>query len=658
MKEYANYQQLHRVRCTLRHPVMIQDAFGKNDKEVARMFKKKKGKFFTGFLTILMVIGSFVGINAADTSSITLEGSILYANGQSIVLRKDAADGLTYVLNPSGEKLLDQAVGNLTIYGGSKNADVYGDIHIVIDGASFSSIHGGGYSDGRGSADVYGNVSIQVIGNTDANTLYGGGYAESKYGNAAANVNGSIHVAVSAVPKGNHGNITCGGQAFAYNGYEAHASVQGNVQGSISGRTYSMRGGGAASIPSTAKGTEAAYADVAGDVTLSVENADIREVYGGGYASSYVPGMAVSANVNYASTTVRNSEIMILQGGGEASGSAVSARVNQTDVTLNSCPNIYGYVRAGGTAYGGASAPVKEAGLHIVDSIIPADEQWGVIVSAGIYGGGSANGSGSDARVTSSLVNIERSETAGTIYGGGEASSGGNADVASIHTAYRQNTSTVFQGNSYASALIAGGSYDGDSTFVSKQSELLVEQATVDQLWGCNESGGNVAYAEGISKATIIGAVQVENRLAGFDTIQMDGFLTAADVTGKNQTQSTQLKAADEIAVGTLLITTQNPDVDPFIFTLDNGVLTCTVDQGVVSWKVAQMKYSIKTSAGPNGTITKSFAANKLNTVTVSWKTDSSYIVDTVMIDGVTMDSTLTSYTFEKLLADHTVSVT
>ena len=128
----------------------------------------------------------------ANDTGITVEGSTIYASGTSFRLKKDS-DGKNYIYNLNGEtKLLDTEVSLSTIYGGSKNSTVNSNIEIIIENVNVGTIHGGGYSDGTGNADVNGNVVIRVIGNTNGGTIYGGGYAYAQKGNAQANVTGSI----------------------------------------------------------------------------------------------------------------------------------------------------------------------------------------------------------------------------------------------------------------------------------------------------------------------------------------------------------------------------------------------------------------------------------------------------------------------------------
>ena len=124
-----------------------------------------------------------------------------------------------------------------------------------MEGASYSRIYGGGWSDGSKAADVQGNVSITVKGNTNANTIYGGGYAIAKNGNASANVSGTVTVNVPAVPKSNHEFFYGGGSAQVTGKYDAAANV-GQVRLHAIGRIREVNGGGSATVDKTAAETQ------------------------------------------------------------------------------------------------------------------------------------------------------------------------------------------------------------------------------------------------------------------------------------------------------------------------------------------------------------------------------------------------------------------
>ena len=72
---------------------------------------------------------------------------------------------------------------------------------------------------------------------------------------------------------------------------------------SVCGRTYSVRGGGWASVTSKASGN--ARADVKGAVQIQLSQVDIREVYGAGYANINADAAGGSAQANAESVDIQ-----------------------------------------------------------------------------------------------------------------------------------------------------------------------------------------------------------------------------------------------------------------------------------------------------------------------------------------------------------------
>lgn len=607
----------------------------------------RRGWIIPVLLLCLMLSVIRIPVHAVE-SQISLDGNTIYANGVSFRLKKDSNDGLIYIYDLKGEnKLLETAVKSPTIYGGSKNKSVTGNIEIIIDSVATGTIHGGGYSDGSGVADVKGNVTIQVIGNTDVTTIYGGGYAYALNGDAQANVTGNVSVVVSAIPSKYHDRITCGGHAVAIGNNQAIAQT-GSTSGYITQTTYSIRGGGSATLASEATGY--ANADVNGDITINADRVDIREVYGAGYASENA-----QANANNVSVNIYNSsEAMIVEGGGQASGGI--ANVNQVSVSLRDCINLYGYVYAGGSASSGGSANANTTSLTIQNSIIPAADQWGSIVAAGIYGGGEASGAGSTATVGHVLVNIKDTNTAGTIYSGGKASQSGDATVTSA-TAYYQNlTGNVFNGGTYYSTLIAGGSGD-DATMINvAESQMNVTNCEVAGLWGGGEAGGNPLNTTGTADL-ILNDETIVQSLANFDTITLNAPLHAQMMMGKTMTEPTTLVIDESTAVGTPLVYCDDTDRMQDTFVLKNGILDYVIEQNQSIWKVGLTTYTISTKASAGGTIVETKTVNKNDCVEIQWKPDNEYEVETVWIDGQIYDLDEHYYTFDTVRADHCVEV-
>lgn len=489
-------------------------------------------------------------------ASVLVEGSTVYANGVAICIKKDA-DGKVYVYNADGtEKLLPDPCSPSTVYGGGKSAPVEGDTSITIDGASVStvygggknasvegsttiaikgakvsSVYGGGYSDGSSSADVSGDATVLITGNVDAGQVHGGGYAYASKGNASADVNGAVTVSIPAQPTSNHGNIFGGGNAFSIGSNNASANV-GSVKADIVGRTYSLRGGGSASLASGATG--AAVADVTGSIGLAFNNVDIREVYGAGSAD----GPTAHATAGSVSISIDGTEAMSVTGGGTAYKSGVADVYGATSVEIRNCSNLYGYIYGGGEAHSGGKTRVGSARVSVESSTYPVDEQFPEYYAAGsTIAGGMASGQDSDASVLGDVfLSLSDCESAGGIYGGGRASQGGRATVGNSDISLARMTKAAYEGMQFSCSLIAGGEADDSdvSTVDSSSISVSIEDCSLEYL-----VGGFVVADEPVSTACastldIIGSGNRIQLLACFDaaslssTLYLDEFVEKA----------------------------------------------------------------------------------------------------------------------------------
>lgn len=153
-------------------------------------------------LLAAMVLGipSAFAAEETDAASITVENNTVYANGIPVVVKKDE-DGKVYVYDKEETNKLSETPlsGGITIYGGAKNADVNGDTYVKVMDIS-ATVYGGGYSDGTGSANVSGNTEVIAVEHSVSDsdrkvaTLYGGGRAEGKSGEAQADVTGKTSI--------------------------------------------------------------------------------------------------------------------------------------------------------------------------------------------------------------------------------------------------------------------------------------------------------------------------------------------------------------------------------------------------------------------------------------------------------------------------------
>lgn len=505
---------------------------------------------------------------------ILIEGSTLYANGVAVVIKKDSA-GKTCVFDGSGTEELAPSPGSLsTVYGGGKNTPVDGDTSVRIEGVSSVTVYGGGFSDGSGSADVSGNASVVISGNADAGTVHGGGNANASRGDASANVAGSASVVVSATPKGNHGHLYGGGSAVSQKGYSASASV-GSAYASVVGRTYSVRGGGSASLAIGATGS--AVADVGGSVEVVCADVDIREVYGAGYAD----GANTRANAGSVSVSVDGGEAMIVQGGGDASKGAQANVAGSVDVRIRNCSNLYGYVLGGGNASGGATAQVGSTSVEVIGSCVPVSRQFDSLVAAATYAGGSASGEGSDASVLDGAsLRFVDCEGGGNMYGGGDASGGARATVGDLDIAIIRLSQTEFEGTLYSGSLFAGGESDDPSVSEVGPGSISVsvEGCYIEHLWGGVLVKGAPTSSLCTSSLELLGTENHLQTLTCFDKVALSSPLEIDAFLEKAPGVPTELSVSG-IAFGDLVVICKDADSLPNWFSRSGGELAYAIEQ-------------------------------------------------------------------------------
>lgn len=412
----------------------------------------------------------------ANAATITIEGNTLYANGVPVVLKRaDSHNAFVYDLE--GNKLSETKI--LTVYGGAKNADIDGDVSITIDDAKLSSVYGGGYSDGKHSANVSGDVTITATGTKVAN-IRGGGYASGTYGNAQANVEGKILLNVDTTAQEGH-DISGGGLATASKN-SAQANVA-DVQIYSTGRIYKVRGGGTSTASAT--GTSTA---TAGNIAIEIVNGDIREVYCGGYANF----AGTDASVGDTYFVGENCEIMMFVGGGTATAGVANA--GNVCAIINECPNIYGSFLGGGNASNGGTASAGDITIKMQDSIIPAELQFGDVVSAWTNGGGSATGAGSVADVGDTSITMSGGINAGAILGGGAASKGAQANSGSVEiNIYGVSSDEIEVSGKVATcfmSVVGGADVDETSTANINSVDISIENSSLDLVMGGNMNGG------------------------------------------------------------------------------------------------------------------------------------------------------------------------
>lgn len=551
------------------------------------------------------------------SGTVEREGSAVYANGTPILIRNDS-DGKAYVFDETGATKLDETplasgakvygggngkdvegdasvsidgVSYIAVYGGGRNASVAGDVRISINNAATGTVYGGGYSDGSGQANVGGGVSIELTGTGVKSGIHGGGFAEASKGDASANVAGSVTLSCSDFNHQSGSSVYGGGYARTSSDFEASATV-GGVTLSGSGPTYVVRGGGWAS----SSGSGAAHADVLGAVSIELDQVDVREVYGGGYAN----GAQATACAKSVEATVAGSEMMLLTGGGTASGGLAEVD-GLVDIRIDGCSNLYGYTIGGGSASSAGSADVGSVAIMIRDSIAPVEKQWGDWVAQAVYAGGSASKAGSHADVKGpATLSIEGGSMAGHIYGGGEASTGASATVDSLSVSLAKVDGYSFDtGDGDALGLLslfaAGETIDGGASpsFVQGPVDVQVSGMQVEELWGAISAADDSPFSpEAAVTVELLEGASVTSGLACVDRVKLSEELVLRHFLPKADGVPT-IVSETGFSVGDTLVTCLTDAAEESWFALEDRAIGFQQDQGSARWTLTRASGAI-----------------------------------------------------------------
>ncbi len=614
-----------------------------------------KAKTASAFLLAgILSFGGFYSIQAQDMESgIVVEGNTVYLNGVSALIKKEG--DTAYIYNGDGtQKLSEDPVGaSTTLYGGGKNKAVVGDVSITVEDVRLSHIYGGGYSDGTGNATVKGNVSVTVEGSVVANVT-GGGKSLGDKAEAIANVEGDITLNIpSLVPKPGTGftqeghTLTGGGEARAKD-FDAQAGT-GSVTVITTGPVNTIRGGGSAAASAQ---TANAYANT-GDISVIVHDADVREIYGGGYAD----GANARAKANNVSIRCNNIEVMILRGGGYASGGEAGVS-EDVSITLEDCPNIYGSLNGGGYAYGGGSANVTNTRIMMKNSAAPASDGIFGVAAAFMYGGGEAGGEGSSANVTESvLFQIENSVVAGAVFGAGEASTGGSANAGEV----KISLDGVRKDSNFdaAASVLTGGQYDKNvlSEAEAKTSaELTVKNSTIADLCGGGLGNGLAPSKKANGKLSYFSGNTEIGTVTFFKTIELYAPLVFEDFepAGKNEKTEIVLRG-DGWNLEDTVVTMTGGSPSPDMFELKNGTLS--YEEGI--WAVKELNHAVSASASkggaiePSGDILIPHGESQLFTITP----EEGFKINNFYVDGKLTVLSGNTYFLENVTDGHTIEV-
>jgi hypothetical protein len=346
---------------------------------------------------------------------------------------------------------------NGSIYGGGNNngsgtTAITSTINITMNaGTVKGSIFGGS----RTTGTIYGSTNVKINGGNVATDVYGGGEGNNTYVSRDSSVviGDTANTLIPTID-----NSVYGGSAFGTVNGTTHTTTLSTYTTKVTVNkgviTNSVFGGG--------KGSSSYTPYVEGDVTVTINDGNIGNVFGGCDAAG-VPNGSV---------------IVYLNGGtiGNAYGGGNSTPVTTSDIYLQGSNVTY--------LFGGSnqSGTVPTSNVHVTSGTVTS-----------VYGGNNSGGT-----TTTSNVTITGSTISGPVYGGGKLADTGTTNItitgmnlttdvygggesADVTTA----TNVNINGTSYAN--IFGGS--NQSGTVAK-SNVNINSGSATNVFGGNNHGG------------------------------------------------------------------------------------------------------------------------------------------------------------------------
>lgn len=387
----------------------------------------------------------------------------------------------------------------------------------MLNGTVNGSLYGGGNNNGAGTANYVATINIDTYGGNVLNAVYGGSRTE---GTVYGNTNVSIHA-------GNIANVYGGGEGGYQSANNPGTFVGRNVsvvigdEGSsvfptISGNVYGGSAFGSVNGTTNNGGATDTYSTV-----VTVNNGLIKNsVFGGGKGSdTYTP--KVYGNV---SVTVKDGNITNVFGGNDAAGSPS----NKDYVYLYG--GTIGDVYGGGNKTGQNNTNVLLDGATVTN-LYGGSNQLGTVTTANVqmdsgscsvlYGG---NNAGGNVNTTNVLVNGGSVTT--SIYGGGNAASSGNTNV------------TV--NNTKVNDVFGGGKAAGATT-----TKVNINNATCNIVYGGSDSSGDVTT----SNVTV--DAKDNNIVAVYGGNNLDGKTTTSNIAITSGVIKDVFGGGNQVGVGT-----------------------------------------------------------------------------------------------------------
>ena len=458
--------------------------------------------------------GSIFGAGNGNVNS-TRVGTVLNSNiiiDSGATIKQNVYGGGNYGV--TGIRASNATSSNISIQGGTIKGSVYGGGNNNGSGSSSvtsaisinmtnGTVEGSVYGGSRTEGTVYGSTNINVLGGTIKTDVYGGGEGGYSNGNNPGTfVRDNISVIVGNTTAGPtiEGSVYGGSAYGTINGTSNNGSANNNTtnvtvnNGIITGSVF---GGGKGSTQYTPR--------VYGNVTVTINNGSIGNVYGGNDAAGspsnndvvYLNGGTIGNAYGGGNQTGQTTTNIYLQGATVTNklfgGSNRSGTVNTSNVYMSS--GTAGYVY-GGNNIGGTT---QTANVTITGGTVTVD----------VYGGGSL------ANTTDTHLYLGNA-TLNNVYGGGEEASADTTETtiegASIKNFFggsnvsgTVDTTTTNMINGTVTNLYGGNNMGG----TTNTADITIDNGTIGTIYG----GGNQASST-FSNITINDG-QIDNIFGG-----------------------------------------------------------------------------------------------------------------------------------------------
>ena len=368
------------------------------------------------------------------------------------------------------------------VYGGCNQADIYGNVTLTIVGGEMNNVYGGSKGSSAKAANINGDVELNIYGGKINNNAYGG-----------SNINGEITGKITVNMDWSQASTSCNSATDLHvrNVYGASnlatytPTTPGNYpevnikHGTVSGSVF---GGGKGDPNDASKGVVTSNPVVTiGDNVAEHSAVVTGNVYGGGDAAAVSGNASVTYGDNNANSTVAN-----LFGGGNAAGVSGNTAVNMTAGKVTTA--VYGGCNSEGTVGGTSTVTVTGGTLGAASTPASMDA-----IPQVLFGGGKGENTSITGKVT---LNVgTKSNATPAVYAGTAAIYGnvyGGSENGEIHEA-----DVNLYGNTIYGNVFGGGYETADGKKAATTVNVNLDGTKFDrtsdytaQIFGCNNKVG------------------------------------------------------------------------------------------------------------------------------------------------------------------------